>query len=234
MRDLKGGNTQEKPRWWLILFIAMGLPAILGGCANLGYLSGEARDTAHQHETLIDSIPSGAICALSEATGRQFELVTPATLPLGLLVAPVKIECRMDGHFDRRLILPRGSNAPVMQKLLQGQAINHEIGPWPYQRAALGSIYPNWVNLFLPQRDFASVAARDRYYGKRKMTRAANWVFTAALVRQECLAGVAGAVVTDPDNLPRICGEALARLRQQRDRDLQGIELDRRRALPAY
>jgi hypothetical protein len=231
MDKAKGGYMQ---RLAVIVGLSVCLAGMLSGCQYLSYFDGEARDVTHQHETLIGSVPSGANCTLSEPTGRQFELTTPAAMPLGALVPTVMIECRLEGHFLRRRSVPRGGSAATMERLLAGQEVSQEIGPWPYKREQLGAVYPNWINLSLARRDFASIEDRDAYYAKRKVARAANWAFTAEIVQQECIAGVAGAVVTDTEVLPAVCGDALARLREQRDRDLLSIELDRRRAGPAY
>ena len=78
-------------------------------------------------------------------------------------------------------------------------------------------------------RTFPSLAARDRYFAAQAAARSNAWAALRTRVVQECLAGFGGAPAPNRQNLPAPCVRALERLAKLRARELDALEIDRRR-----
>ena len=212
-------------RWGAMVMLAL----LLAGCAEWRYLANEPRDQGAGYQTELRTLPARARCLLEGGAGQRQVVETPMRLPLAAFADPISATCEAPGYFPRKVLVPRGAPDPLIRKLLRGGVISPLHGPWPPARERQGAIYPRWLEIVLVPRTFPSLAARDRYFAAQAAARSNAWAALRTRVVHECLAGFGGAPAPNRQNLPAPCVRALERLAKLRARELDALEIDRRR-----
>lgn len=180
--------------------------------------------------TIVEAVPTDARCRAVGQERRRDAQLAPLTIDPRRLGFPVEVTCEAPGYFPTTEILhPR-----PLPDLLTALADRRQVSPMadlePAAGAPMDSVVPFRVTVILRARLFDTPTDRNAFYEGLRQARDARWTALQHRAAGDCArpqTSRAGASSTSP---PEICRRAYNRLREQRDADLQRLEIDRRRA----
>lgn len=189
--------------------MAAGMAAALSGCASIV--------SDNDSTTYVETFPEEAKCELH---GQDFTRVvhTPDSIQLPAEAAPVTVACEAPGYRTTTAELDTSMDGWIVGNAIFGGIIGVVIDA---ARGA-GQTYPSKVQVVLEPERFADRAARDEWYDRRRRRIEEKWGAAIAAAGKKCT------------NLnPNECADEQARLRDQRDAELEALRERRESAVVA-
>jgi len=187
--------------------VVVALATGLSACASIV--------SENQSTTYIETDPEKARCELH---GQDFKRVleTPNSIHLPAEAAPLTIACKAPGYRTTTATLDTKLDGWIFGNILFGGLVGIVIDA---ARGA-GQKFPPRFSLILDPETFASIAARDEYYDRRRQTAEERWAKAIRDMENRCNS------VSDSGQSPS-CRADLDLAKAEREKELKELEARR-------